>query len=100
MDPFGSSPSQPQSVLSSLMGCGPGSVINGGQTPASLSGFSLGSGSIFGGQTPASTSGGASHSLNGPGSVFGPNSVLGSSLFFHNPLLNGVGPASILGGPS
>lgn len=99
MDPFGSSPLQPHSALSSLIGCGPGSVLNGSQTPASLSGFSLGPGSVFGGQTPASTSGNALHSINGPASVFGPSSVLGSSSFFHNSLLSGAGPGSILGGP-
>lgn len=83
MDPFSSSPSQPHTVLSSLGG--PGSVLSGGQTPASV-GFPHGS-SIFGGQTPASTSGSlVGHSVNGPGSVLGANS------FFHNSLLSGTGP--------
>lgn len=89
MDPFGSSPSQPQSVLSSLIGSDHSSVLNGGQTPASLSNFGLGSSFLFGNQTPASTSGNLLNSLNCPG----------SNSFFHNSLLSGAGPGSILGGP-
>ncbi|KAI6187814.1 hypothetical protein M3Y98_00286100 [Aphelenchoides besseyi] len=89
MDPFGASPAQPGSVISSLFG---------GHTPASAAQ------NLHGLNNPNSVLGGPSsilnqHSILGPGSVFGlgPSSVLGPG---HSSLISGIGPSSVLGGPS
>lgn len=73
MDPFNSSPAQPGSVMSSLLG---------GQTPASSSG-------LFG------------YGIGNPGSVLANNSIFNSNLIGSvgpNSILGG--PGSILGGPN
>ena len=83
MDPYGASPAQPSSIMSSLIGHtpavhhGPGSVLGPG------SGFM----------------GGPSSLIGGPGSMFNPASMLGTngpaSIISRNLDSHGIGPGTL-----
>ncbi|KAE9553906.1 hypothetical protein FO519_002895 [Halicephalobus sp. NKZ332] len=93
MDPYGASPAQPSSMMSSLLGHtpavhhGPGSVLGPGSS------FIGGPGSLIGG--PGSVFNSASmFGNNGPSSMFGTNGP--ASIMSRNLDPNGAGPGSVL----